>query len=117
MLATLATSTRCSSPLDRPDERYRQHRLLRGALRALLRRDEPERERRLHARGRPLAPPRRRPRRRARTTRCVAGDLRRLRGSSGAARRPTSPTGDSTRSTAAWRASAAARSPPRRRSR
>jgi LuxR family maltose regulon positive regulatory protein len=50
MLATLAHEHALLVPLDRHGERYRQHRLLREALRALLRRDEPERERRLHRR-------------------------------------------------------------------
>jgi len=50
MLATLAHEHALLVPLDRHGERYRQHRLVREALRALLHRDEPELERRLHSR-------------------------------------------------------------------
>jgi LuxR family maltose regulon positive regulatory protein len=50
VLATLAQEHALLVPLDRHGERYRHHRLLREALRALLRRGEPELERRLHVR-------------------------------------------------------------------
>jgi LuxR family transcriptional regulator, maltose regulon positive regulatory protein len=49
-LATLAHEHALLVPLDRRGERYRHHRLLRDALRALLHRAEPDRERMLHAR-------------------------------------------------------------------
>jgi LuxR family maltose regulon positive regulatory protein len=50
VLATLAHEHALLVPLDRGGERYRQHRLLREALRAVLHQAEPELERRLHRR-------------------------------------------------------------------
>src|SRR3954452_18527763 len=49
-LAALSRSNLLLMPVDRTGERYRYHSLLAGALRAELRRLEPERERELHRR-------------------------------------------------------------------